>query len=446
MFAIMKQSLGYAVLICILSIVACQREISWNITSEGTLQKDSVGNCMPVAVNGSFIVNKPVNDSNFLIITLNITLPGDYSVTTDKINGYSFNAAGSFKDTGSISLKMLCSGMPLLAGTDKFTIRYNGSNCEAFVTVSPDTIAVADYTLQDSSGNCISNTVIGSYLEKTMLDTSNKVGISVDVITPGTYSISTDTVNGYSFKASGIFATAGIQTVFLYGNGTPFKTGDDIFTVSANASTCNFPVHVAKAVIVNSQHYFPLTDGSYWTYINPIKKDTVKRFINGDTLVKNTTFIRMSETEKNKQQNYYYNFDGMVYTEFTKVDKYNSSFYYDPPIYGSLPFLRESLNPRDSWESDEFKGKASFGQILFFKYHYNCTDTGLAITVNGFGFKNVNLVEVHPMVKSEFGAYGATNEVFFLYYAKGIGIVYEKVRLVGGDPYPILGIIDWHVN
>jgi hypothetical protein len=50
------------------------------------------------------------------------------------------------------------------------------------------------------------------------------------------------------------------------------------------------------------------------------------------------------------------------------------------------------------------------------------------------------------MLKSEFGAYGATNEVFYIYYAKGVGLVYEEESIVGSDPYPVLGITDWLVN
>jgi hypothetical protein len=89
--------------------------------------------------------------------------------------------------------------------------------------------------------------VSGNYYKDTTLKTSNYVDVQVKVDTAGSYSITTDAVNGYSFKASGNFTTSGVQTVRLMGAGKPLNSGNNIFTVSYNGTTCFFSVSVTQA-------------------------------------------------------------------------------------------------------------------------------------------------------------------------------------------------------
>lgn len=96
----------------------------------------------------------------------------------------------------------------------------------------------------DGSGNCLGAVISGNYYKDTALTASNYVDITVQVDTAGTYSISTDTVNGYYFKASGTFSNTGTQTVRLVGGGKPLATGPNIFTVTYNGTVCEFTVTV----------------------------------------------------------------------------------------------------------------------------------------------------------------------------------------------------------
>lgn len=96
----------------------------------------------------------------------------------------------------------------------------------------------------DGSGNCLGGVVSGTYYKDTTLKTSNYVDISVQVDTAGSYTISSDTVNGYHFKATGTFSATGTQVIRLLGGGKPLATGTNIFTVTYNGTTCEFSVNV----------------------------------------------------------------------------------------------------------------------------------------------------------------------------------------------------------
>jgi hypothetical protein len=443
----MDKRSAYIVFICLLIISGCQKGIHWDLLSEGTLAKDSAGNCLPINAAGNFIINKPTNESNFLTVNVNVTAVGTYTITSDSVNGYSFNTSGVFNNVGYASVKLMCGGTPVTAGTDHFTIHYNNSFCEASVTVLSDTTPVANYTLQGSPGNCMDDTIQGSYIQGVLLDTSAKIIVSVNVGTPGTYSISTNTVNGYSFSASGVFTVSGIQSVTLSGNGTPANAGTDNFTVTAGSSTCSVSIPVAAIINVTNQDHFPLTIGSYWSYDDfNARGDTIERSINGDTMIDNHSYAKLFESKYFGSSTYYFVKNGDDYNEFGEVDKYTNAVQYGTAVYGMLPFLKENLATGFSWESDEFKGTASFGQVIYIKYTYKCLGNNATMSVNGFGFKDIYIIYVHPYIRAENYGYGPTSEAYYYYYAKGVGLVYFEEADNGGFKHPQMQIRNWHVN
>ena len=96
----------------------------------------------------------------------------------------------------------------------------------------------------DASGNCLAAVVSGIYYKDTAIKASNYVDVSVQVDTVGTYTISSDTVNGYYFKATGTFTATGAQSVRLIGGGKPLATGTNIFRVTYDGTMCEFSVTV----------------------------------------------------------------------------------------------------------------------------------------------------------------------------------------------------------
>jgi hypothetical protein len=68
------------------------------------------------------------------------------------------------------------------------------------------------------------------YNSGTPLTSVNTITVSVFVTDPGSFAISTDTVNGMIFSYQGTFVAVGAQNVLLTGSGTPVSAGTFTFT------------------------------------------------------------------------------------------------------------------------------------------------------------------------------------------------------------------------
>ncbi|MBP9759359.1 hypothetical protein KBD45_06710, partial [Candidatus Dojkabacteria bacterium] len=99
---------------------------------------------------------------------------------------------------------------------------------------------------EDGLGECTGTVDInGIYKQGTALTASETVELSVFVVSPGAYSISTDLINGYSFTGTGTFNSTGNTTAILTNNnGTPLTDGVDTFTATLLGSNCTFSVDV----------------------------------------------------------------------------------------------------------------------------------------------------------------------------------------------------------
>ena len=73
----------------------------------------------------------------------------------------------------------------------------------------------ASFSLSNTSGNCSNVVVNGTFTAGTALTADNTIGIMVMVDSIGSYSINTDSNNGISFSANGVFTAAGLQTIRL---------------------------------------------------------------------------------------------------------------------------------------------------------------------------------------------------------------------------------------
>jgi hypothetical protein len=93
-----------------------------------------------------------------------------------------------------------------------------------------------------TTGDCLGSVVGGTYQADVSLGDSNHVDVKVDVTTAGSYTISTDTINGFYFSAAGSFTATGENTVRLQGNGKPQTVGTNIFTVTYDSTQCTFSI------------------------------------------------------------------------------------------------------------------------------------------------------------------------------------------------------------
>ena len=68
--------------------------------------------------------------------------------------------------------------------------------------------------------------------------------LKVNVVTIGTYNISTTLSNGVTFTGAGTLINTGPQEIILTGSGTPAVTGPTNIPITVGTSSCSFTVEV----------------------------------------------------------------------------------------------------------------------------------------------------------------------------------------------------------
>jgi hypothetical protein len=110
--------------------------------------------------------------------------------------------------------------------------------------LSAETGSAIGALAKDPAGNCAPIGINGAYKKDTVLNATNFVDIQLDVTNVGIYIISTDTVNGYYFRATGVTPLPGANSIRLVGFGKPIAVGTDNFTVKFGGTVCEFDVPV----------------------------------------------------------------------------------------------------------------------------------------------------------------------------------------------------------
>lgn len=227
-------------LVLVLFFAACTREVSLETgyTSVYALQ-DTFGTCYTSTVVGTFRAGQALGDTNYLQLQLHVAVPGRYSIHTDLQNGFSFTGTGNFNDTGMTTIRIPARGTPTTEGITTLRLAEDSSYCEINVTV----LGAGPV---NGGGTC-NAAVAGSFKKDTALTAANTVTVQHNYATAGTYTISTDTINGYYFNKTITVAAAGNQTATLDGFGTPAATGTNNFTVRfGDGTTCGFPITVVQ--------------------------------------------------------------------------------------------------------------------------------------------------------------------------------------------------------
>jgi hypothetical protein len=240
-------------------------------------------------------------------------------------------------------------------------------------------------------------------------------------------------VNGYSFSASGIFSSPGVQTVLLNASGKPTDTGTNVFTIAAQNSSCNFSVSVLSAVVTNNNDHFPLTDNSYWTYDDLVQTgDTIKRTV-ADTITLDSNLYKVlrEDVKFGGPYKYFIRKNGSDYLEYAAPNKFTTFFQYKNPVYAEIPFLKENLVTGTLWSSPEYVDTASDGNIFTIRYDFTCINANATVTLNGKAFVSVYEITMFPLVKLLNQSFNQTGEAYLFYYAKGVGLIYMKKTLNG---------------
>jgi hypothetical protein len=226
-------------------VLSCQKELNFDLDgqSRGTLKYDSTSfECLPSTVNGVYQADSILGDENYIDVHVNVTTTGTYIVQSDTVNGYSFRGTGTFGAAGLNTVRIYGTGKPLIVGVNTFIVKYDSSFCLIDVNViAGNTPPDAVYTFGGSGATCTGSVVSGTYMQGLPMTPGNAVQLQITVTSPGAFQILTDTLNGVSFSASGIFSM-GNSTVTLVGSGTPTATGTFNFLASGSGNGCSFSI------------------------------------------------------------------------------------------------------------------------------------------------------------------------------------------------------------
>jgi hypothetical protein len=196
--------------------------------------------CGSITIGGNYFAGTPLSGAT-LTIPVSVSQAGTYNITTNTVNGYSFSGTGSVTG-GTTSVILLGTGTPVNVGTDNFILTVNGTPVctNISIGVSPPPAAIDPII-------CSSIVENGLYMTNTPLTGTNTLTVPVTVTSAGSYNITTDTVNGYSFSATGNLPV-GTTNVVLQGTGTPVNAGTDVFTLTVNGTVACTNISVGVIV------------------------------------------------------------------------------------------------------------------------------------------------------------------------------------------------------
>ncbi|WP_313092942.1 hypothetical protein [Chryseobacterium flavum] len=201
--------------------------------------------CSSSKAMGSYIKGKELTNSNYLKITVNVTKPGNYTISGTTANGYNFYGTGVFLNTGTQTIQIPGQGIPQNIQTDNVSLEANGTEVTCTPAISITVLSPAGtYTM-----SCGTATVNGVYKVGTALTASNTITLPVNVTVLGSYTVTTNTVDGISFSGSGTFTSTGNQNITLSGTGTPTSTSVKTITITSDSqggvsTTCSVNVVV----------------------------------------------------------------------------------------------------------------------------------------------------------------------------------------------------------
>jgi hypothetical protein len=277
-------------------------------------------------------------------------------------------------------------------------------------------VNIAAGTLLDTNGNCREILVSGNYKENVAIDYTNFIKAKINFTAIGSFTIYSDTVNGYWFVANGYAYTTGQKSITINGYGKPILPIDANFKLHFNNSTCFFTVPNDAAVIVApniNTDYFPTTTNSNWNYFNSFTNDTsLVQVLPIDITVVGNTYRQFKLIASGQSDTLIYRKDG-------------AGNYYKYDVIGSGPqtefiFLKDYKSVGDTWDSPTVTGVIS-GSPASVKYHYTLTAKNITATIGTNIFDSIINVqeETQYLVSGTF----TTQSTFIYSYAKKVGLV-----------------------
>ncbi|MGC4101733.1 hypothetical protein [Ferruginibacter sp.] len=418
------------------------------------------GGCTLATPGGTYTVNTPLTPANTLTVQVNVTALGTYNIVATNSTltaGFSFSGTGLFTSLGVQNVTLTGTGTPTTAGNIPFSVTPDLVNfCNVDIPVQAAGGGAAVFTFQGNPGNCTTPTINGTYTIGTAVSSAtNTVILKVDVTTAGTYTISTNTLDGITFSATGTLAVGTGQTITLAATGTPTgAAGTRTFKPNV-ANSCDFVVTYVAAPPVPNNDYFPLTNNSWWSYFDSessAPSDTLYNVIYGTKAYNSNTYTEMQDNYANVPgDTAHYRKSGNDYWEWMPTDYYSYGIYFEAPaVYTDFNFLKENATAGTTWRmpaTGSYSGNVDDGSGTLYAatmyYNLKIIDPNTTLTVNSVTFSNVIHMTVTPMFTIPgLGISNLDTETDDYYYAKGIGLIKIVVNFnplfgITGPNYPI---------
>lgn len=293
---------------------------------------------------------------------------------------------------------------------------------------NPGSGGTAVYSLAVSGGNCMNANVMGTFTEGVATTSANQVEVEVDVTSIGTWNINSATVNGFYFSGSGTFANTGTQTVVLTASGTPTADGSHTFTLVVGTISCSFVVDVEEGATPPpppNGDYFPMTEGSWWSYDDG-SGDTTKITVSGTSTMGNgNTYANFVQTyeDGSDDDTIFYRKDassGLYYLYQDLSDLSNFGITFTNP-FADVNFLRAALNTGDTWNSDH-NGTFTGGTPVTVRFKFEVLNSSATVVVSGNTFNNVYRIQMTPQMVVA-GTPQDLSTPVELMFAKGVGLI-----------------------
>ena len=420
----MKTTKGLLALLVmtVVLVVSCQKETSFEIgnskASVGSLTVDANGACMGAMISGAYYKDTTLKSSNYVDVSVDVDTAGTYIITTDTVNGYYFQASGNFNNTGTQVIRLVGGGKPLSAGTNIFTVRYNGTTCEFSINVTAPAGGSAVFTV-----TCTGAITAGTYAAGTALTSANTVTLNVNVTTPGSWSVTTaPAVNGITFAGNGNFAAAGANTIILTGSGTPTAAGTNNYTVTGATATCTFPITVTGGI---PPDYFPRTQLSNWSYSYDYGDTSLTKVISPTHTAAGNTYNIFLFTYDAPADGFdtlgYYRRSGADYYEWGDI----SWGVLDAPVRTEYIFLKDNQTVGGTWTSSQFSGnftpQGGTPTPVTLRWKMTIVQQNASVTVSGTSYANT--IQVKQELQQSVSGNWATAFYLDNYFALNKGLI-----------------------
>lgn len=290
----------------------------------------------------------------------------------------------------------------------------------------------AKYKLIGAGSTCTGAVVSGIYQAGTALVASDSVQLQINVDTIGTYTISTNTTNGFLFSATGSFTQKGAQTITLIGSGTPVGAANITFTPPVGVG-CSFVVTVtATETVATSGDYYPTTTNSTWKLVNP--KDSTN-YIVETVLSTNSTFStnsyrNIATYDRSSRDTGYIRKNIPNYYQYSIID--------GTSIYAEQIIIKDNVPVGTTWQYQYPITQSGVSGTLTFSYLI--LEKNVPATVGTFSFPNVIKVRGTVTIAAA-GAVLPYKRQFDQWYALNVGPVkFSEVDFNGSVPDSIVSV------